>query len=608
MTKYSFILLNEDTEAFLKEIQNLGVFDITRSARPVDADSSVMLDKALATKQIISSLKKIDYTNDPDLQAIQEVADKCSIKGDYIESASEQFAKLNELTTELSSYEKERLERLPWGEFKKETLDALAQQGYLLHFYNVSKKKFDAEWGNLYPLQVIEDDGQNVWFVTVDDNSSEYKFPIAESAAPSGTASESDAEIAVIKNTLIACKGNLLKLKDYIPQIEKTYKDELSDLDFYLAKASSEKAAENTLSVLVGFAPTEEDKKMKAALDKMDVVYFQEPATKEDNPPIKLKNGWFGRMFEVLTGMYGQPVYDEFDPTPILAPFFLLFFSLCMGDAGYGILLFIIGCLLKGKEGGLAKSWRLIKALGVGTFFVGIILGTFFGINLPDQTWVPDWLKRCMITGEVAGYSAQMVLALVIGVVHICLAMIVKSVGFTKRFGFKENISNWGWTLLIVGSVIALTFTIVGLLPENMTKIIIICIGAISALGIFIFNKIGRNPLINIGAGLWDTYQMATGILGDVLSYIRLYALGLAGGMLGGAFNNLGHMVFTGLNVPGLNWLFFIIILIIGHALNLAMSCLGAFVHPLRLTFVEYFKNSGFEGKGVKFKPLKVNK
>ena len=279
-----------------------------------------------------------------------------------------------------------------------------------------------------------------------------------------------------------------------------------------------------------------------------------------------------------------------------------------MGDAGYGIILFIIGCLLKGKEGGLAKSWRLIKALGVGTFFVGIILGTFFGINLPTQSWVPDWLKKCMITGEVAGYSAQMVLALIIGVVHICLAMIVKSVGFTKRFGFKENISNWGWTLLIVGSVIALTFTIVGLLPENMTKIIIICIGAISALGIFIFNKIGRNPLLNIGAGLWDTYQMATGILGDVLSYIRLYALGLAGGMLGGAFNNLGNMVFTGLNVPGLNWLFFIIILIIGHALNLAMSCLGAFVHPLRLTFVEYFKNSGFEGKGVKFKPLKVNK
>ncbi|MBO4765448.1 MAG: ATPase V, partial [Bacteroidales bacterium] len=86
--------------------------------------------------------------------------------------------------------------------------------------------------------------------------------------------------------------------------------------------------------------------------------------------------------------------------------------------------------------------------------------------------------------------------------------------------------------------------------------------------------------------------------------YIRLYALGLAGGMLGGAFNNLGMMAFNGLQVPGVNYLVLFLILAIGHALNLAMSCLGAFVHPLRLTFVEYFKNSGYEGKGKLYKPL----
>ena len=107
---------------------------------------------------------------------------------------------------------------------------------------------------------------------------------------------------------------------------------------------------------------------------------------------------------------------------------------------------------------------------------------------------------------------------------------------------------------------------------------------------------------MNIGAGLWDTYNMMTGLLGDVLSYIRLYALGLAGGMLGGAFNNLGTMVLG--DNPTWTWVPFILILILGHTLNLAMSCLGAFVHPLRLNFVEYFKNSGYEGRGVKYQPL----
>ena len=125
----------------------------------------------------------------------------------------------------------------------------------------------------------------------------------------------------------------------------------------------------------------------------------------------------------------------------------------------------------------------------------------------------------------------------------------------------------------------------------------------LSVLAIFIFNKPGRNPLLNIGAGLWDTYQMATGVLGDLLSYIRLYALGLAGGMLGGVFNNLAQMIMGA--EPTWQFIPAILILLFGHVLNLLMSCLGAFVHPLRLTFVEYFKNSGYEGKGVKYNPLK---
>jgi V/A-type H+-transporting ATPase subunit I len=133
----------------------------------------------------------------------------------------------------------------------------------------------------------------------------------------------------------------------------------------------------------------------------------------------------------------------------------------------------------------------------------------------------------------------------------------------------------------------------------------VIAVGGISALAIYIFNTPGRNPLINIGAGLWDTYNMATGILGDVLSYLRLFALGLAGGMLGQAFNDLA------LSVRGdsvITWLPFVLILIIGHVMNIMLSGLGAFVHPMRLTFMEYFKNAGYEGKGAAYNPLKTNK
>ena len=308
-----------------------------------------------------------------------------------------------------------------------------------------------------------------------------------------------------------------------------------------------------------------------------------------------------------------MPVYSEFDPTPIVAPFYLLFFAMCMGDAGYGIVLLLAGIMLnKGwlKIGMFEGLGNIIALLGVGTMFVGTVLGTFFGMSLYEAAWVPQWLKSCMIVGDITipgigTLNIQMILAMGIGIFHICLAMTVKALCFTKRFGIKENIATWGWLLLIVGGVILALLGIGKVLSPEAMKWAVIVVGGISALAIYIFNTPGRNPLINIGSGLWDTYNMATGILGDVLSYLRLFALGLAGGMLGQAFNNLA------LSVKGdgiVTWIPFILILVIGHVMNILLSGLGAFVHPMRLTFMEYFKNAGYEGKGAAYNPLKTNK
>jgi V/A-type H+-transporting ATPase subunit I len=208
-----------------------------------------------------------------------------------------------------------------------------------------------------------------------------------------------------------------------------------------------------------------------------------------------------------------------------------------------------------------------------------------------------------MITGTIAGFEAQMVLSLVVGVIHLCLAMVVKTVYATRNKGFLGSLGVWGWTVLIVGGVIVAALAMFKLLPSNVVKWIVIALGVLSALGIFLFNDIHRNPLKNIGSGLWETYNTATGLLGDVLSYLRLYALGLAGGMLGKAFNNIASMT-LGDGSFGIGWLFFVIILVVGHALNFAMCCLGAFVHPLRLNFLEFFNNSGYDGKGRKYNPL----
>ena len=609
MTKYSFILLEEETEGFLQHLQELGVVDITRSAKPIDPKSSAMLDEAAAKRRAVSILKRADWKDDPDKDEIEAAAAGIRPEGDYASAAIGASARIAELNERLSATERTRKARLPWGDFDMKAVKGLESQGLKVRFYMVSKKAFQESWAEICPLQVISDNGSSVWFVTVGDISG-YSFPVSECQAPEGSAKDAEAEACDIRKEIIRQKALLQSLKAHIPDIQEEYDRMLTELDFYLADASGESTAENRLNVMEGFAPAGLDGELKAEFDKMGIFYIAEKATEEDNPPIKLKNNRFARMFEVLTGMYGMPAYNEFDLTAVLGPFFLLFFALCLGDAGYGLLLVIIGIILKKKVKSMASLAPLVVTLGIGTFFIGTLLNTFFGFSLIDQEFLPEWLKACIrpLQGEVAGFPATMVLAIGVGILNICVAMVIKASCYTHRFGLKNTLGTWGWTLLIVGGVILAGIAMTGLLQSEAVKWIFISLAIVSGLGIFIFNTPGRNPFINIGSGLWDTYNMVTGLMGDTLSFIRLYALGLAGGMLGSTFNTLGGMLMDSCPVPGLNWLLFALIFVIGHALNLALSCLGAFVHPLRLTFVEFFKNSGYEGSGKPYNPLSVKK
>ena len=583
MKKYTFLVFHREYEAFLEQLREVGVVHITEKAAGMadDAHLQELLAKAENTRKIIAQ-------GAPD-QLLTEKAN---------------------LEQRIASTKKEADRMAIWGDFSAERLEQLKAAGYTLRYFSCAKKLFQEEWGI-----VVAEDGATVYFVHVSKTSepSELLNTVLELCQEQQLNSKSAAELLKdvegLNGLLVAQNARIeLWAKENIPALEAELKDLQQQIDWKRVTLNTETECDGALKLLEGFCPIDQVPALQEMLAKQDVYYQEEDPTAEDNTPIKLRNNKFTQLFESLTGMYGWPNYGEFDPTPILAPFFLLFFAMCMGDCGYGILLMIIGVLIAKKKLNIAMFDGLgpiITVLGVGTTVVGFFLGTFMGIDLYAADWVPQALKGVMIKGEVMGYDVQMVLAICIGVFHICLAMVVKAICYTKQTGFKENIATWSWTLLIVGGLIA---AILGMtvLPAAVFKWTLIAVAVVSALGIYIFNTPGRNPLINIGAGLWETYNMATGILGDVLSYIRLYALGLAGGMLGAAFNDLGLMV-MGETIEGATWQWipFILILVLGHVLNLAMSALGAFVHPLRLSFVEYFKNAGYEGKGTLYQPFK---
>ncbi|MBQ0118496.1 MAG: ATPase V [Bacteroidales bacterium] len=587
MKKYTFLIMSSAYEQFLLTLREAGVVHVTQKANGL-ADNA-------------------------ELQATVDRADE--IRRLLKQGATDQLLRDKaEVEARLVALRKEAERVALWGNFSSEKIEQLREAGYDLHFYTCPESKFLEEWG----IVVAQQNG-SVYFATVD--ALPENVECCQPVVLNKSAQELEKDIESVNALLVAANARIEAWQlANMDALAKELQETEQSIDFQRVSLSGDTAAEGALTLLEGFCPADQCEALNATLSQTSCYYEAEDPSKEDKTPIKLRNNWFTRMFECLTGMYGMPNYGEFDPTPILGPFFLLFFALCIGDAGYGLLLILVGYLIyKGKLkiemfDGLGG---IIMALGVGSTVIGYMMGGFFGVDLWVASWMPQGAKAIMfktLFGNESGmipvsamgqdFDVMMILALVIGVVHICLAMTIKCICSTQRFGFKETISAWGWLVLIVGGLIVLILSGIGVFGPQATSILLIAIAAVSALGIFIFNTPGRNPLINIGAGLWDTYGMATGILGDVLSYIRLYALGLAGGMLGMAFNNLGTMVLG--ETPNVwRWIGFILIVTFGHVLNLLMACLGAFVHPLRLTFVEYFKNAGYEGSGKRYSPFK---
>lgn len=579
MKKYTFLVFHRDYEPFLEQLRELGVVHITQKAAGLIEDDAALQ----AALQHEDELRRLLKQGAPD-QLIAERADIEQRIADAHNAAQKAAV---------------------WGEFDAARIQSLKEAGYTLHFYECPTKAFQEEWG----IKVNEAGGKT-YFVALETTED-----LTEISVPEKSAAAWLQEVEHLKGLLAAANARIEAWQlANIEDIKSQLVEARQQIDWQKVTLSTDKLAEGALCLFEGFCPIDKEAELNAMLKESQVYYEEADPTQEDATPIKLRNNWFTKLFEPLTGMYGWPKYNEFDPTPILAPFYLLFFSLCVGDAGYGLALIIIGWLIakdKLKIEMFEGLGPIIAVLGVGCTVVGYLSGTFFGIDIYQAAWFPEWAKAPMLkawfgdgTGNWMGYDIMMVLALIIGVFHICLAMTVKAICYTMQNGFHATASTWGWLLLIVGGIATAILASTSVLGPQTTQIILIVIAAISALGIFIFNTPGRNPLINIGSGLWDTYQMATGILGDVLSYLRLYALGMAGAMLGAAFNDLGLTVLG--EHPNVGTAIgFVLIIAFGHVLNLLMACLGAFVHPLRLTFVEYFKNVGYEGSGKKYNPFK---
>lgn len=348
--------------------------------------------------------------------------------------------------------------------------------------------------------------------------------------------------------------------------------------------------------LLEGWVPAEKWPELESQLKNYPCAWELRDPTEEEYPkvPVKLKNNWFTRPLSMVTEMYSLPAYNGLDPNPLMAPFFILFYGIMMADMGYGLLMMIASVVVLKKSrprAGMHNFFALLGLCGVSTFIMGAVTGGFFGdfipqllklIN-PESTFV--WFWPTLFT-PLEDTMMILVGAMALGFVQILVGMAISFVKKLRRGQVMDAIwEEVTWWVVFAGLALAIL---------GVTNLVIILGGVMVVAGPILTEK-GFGKVTGIFGSL---YNHVTGYFGDILSYSRLMALMLAGSVIAQVFNTLGA-------IPG-NVVIFIIISMLGNALNFALNLLGCYVHDLRLQCLEYF-NKFYEDGGKPFRPMKLD-
>lgn len=613
MMKYNIVLFSAERERFVERLRELGMVDITTSGwEPTEADRELVTaleNRAKALVALEQFAAGDDYT-----------ADAAKIaEGEVFEAYQRAQAAIAAAKSENTRLQKSLDEWLAWGDFDCSTLAKLAESGVVLRFFTTQRSTFEknsAEWGANLNIAVVGEDDAQIRFVVIGNGSEEIAIDAQEQKAPTMNNTELKAAIAENEAEIKAQNLVLSAAADARAEIEAELAALKSKMQDVRIEATADKAAEGLLLVMEGWAEKATSEQVDAVLnDYPNVVYIKENPSEEDNTPVKLKNNRFARLFEFIGGLYALPKYGTLDMTPFFAPFYMLFFAICLNDAGYGAIILLLGILMRLLMGEkMRKMAYLTMICGGATTLFGLATGSLFGLSIPTA----------LFDFQAEFFSW----ALALGVFQILFGMLLNIIFKASHFGIKSTFSTLGWFIVLVSGCLAGGLQLLNenwVIPGFTTSSVAFYVAMGVGLFMMLFlNDLSRKPieyillygfLKNFASGLWDTYNNITGLLSDVLSYIRLFAIGLSGGVLAQVFNSLA-MGLTGLDAGieqfTVGTVFQILgataILLVGHAINLFMSTISSFVHPMRLTFVEFYKNAGFEMTTRAFEPLTKEK
>lgn len=590
MQKYLFLVHHSDYADFLEGLRDLGVLHV----REREVEPSKELEDRLALRERLQKVKKGLEKREVDIQR------KATASPEEGLSVATEYEKLTEeLEPLLQKQERIRKEQdliKPWGDFSIDTINQLEAAGLNVQFFMCAAKRYEPDWEKEYPISHICNFGADTYFVGITNTQESMELPgVEQLPKPQNGTVELRKKRAACKQQINETNTRLDRLAMVgLPSLEAALNDLRDTIQLLSVIERTRQEAGEQLMILEGYAPKGTEKGLEALCEKEEVPFLKERPKPGDQPPVLLKNSRFSQLFEPIAELFALPSYKEIDLTPYFAPFFMLFFGFCLGDAGYGIVLLLGATLYKLRaDQSFKPTLSLLQFLGLATILFGILTGTVFGLDLLQEQFA--WL------GEIRAFmldsNQAFQLALILGVIQILFGLGVKAFNKGQQYGWMHGIAPVGWILMIL-SLIDVGVT-ERLMPYSTY-------GAWVGVGlIMLFSNPEAGILGRLGSGTWALYGI-TGIFGDLLSYIRLFALGIASAILGMVVNDIALKVRDSIEILGP--VLFVLFLLVGHTANMLIASLGAFVHPLRLTFVEFYKNAGFEGGGKPYDPLRQQK
>jgi len=457
----------------------------------------------------------------------------------------------------------------------------------------------------------------------------DYAFPKL-SGTPREAIESLDRRIAEIDGQYAETQRQLEAHGETIETLQNALDAETIDADRLSARGDLSYTAH--AFVLEGWVREDEVEKTEQTIRGVTDAYSfetRDPIEGEE-PPSVVKNSKFVKPFEEVQTLYSRPAYGTIDGTPYMTPFYILLFGLMLSDTGYGILL-MLGSLLyikKKKPTGMSAGIsRVLFWGGLSTIVWGVLTGSFFGITKASASTIQlggvfdqisQFFERFgifpMLLDPMSNPMIMLGLCFGLGILHIVAGYLVGAYDKFRHGDWQSAVFDQiSWVLITLGLVIGFFPAIANMagftinLPKSVTMPALIAAG-VGALLVVLFKGRGkRNPLKRLTSGLGGLYDV-TSVLADILSYARLFALGIATGVIGQVFNMLCSML-AGASNPVMKIvgaIGSIILLVLLHTFNVAINALGAFVHCARLQYVEFY-GKFYESGGKEFRPLSYN-